>query len=1252
MKAHRNSPGLMVVTLVAAFVFVGGVPPAFGQFTPEDIVAWRARGKQGGRILTVSADGATDYPGVAPAGISTVVGQPRDQDSGLSPQGGDATLGRATVACHGSLPGAGYSTLSWPIGEFVSHRLDTGLLGNPDEADRVVFTTVVTVENAAWVRLYFRTVTLEVGSVIRMTSAFDGEVQELDAAGIAMWKNTSAYFNGDTVFLELVAAPGTSQNQMVLDRAAVYLPTEGRGPCASDNCGICGGDDRVPSNELWAGRIMPVGCTGTVCCPSSVVLSAGHCAADNNDAVIQFNVPSSAPNCAPFNPPVADQFPITTHVFVNGGIGNDWAVMTVGVNNLLEMPYDRYGYYMPVWYFVGGPGDGVSVSGYGVDNAHPTHSQTQQTSNGTIGATYSTYYTYDVDVTYGNSGSGLIHDDTLIGVVTHCSFDCANIATRADLAPFADVWWQLCHDGETITTPNTPSGPTSLQVNESGTYTTGGSTNNFGHPIEYRFDWGDSEYSTWGSATRSYSWPSAGTYSVRAQARCAAHPLLVSDWSESLYVNVSDGQPPVLTNYDGWPDGVDPDQGGPDTTFTFKVHYYDPEGTAPSVAQVVIDGQAHAMTGGGSGTDYSYSCTGAEMGGGTHSYHFYFEDGTHLGARLPTAGDWQVTVTASGGLAAHWPFDECSGTIAHDQSGNGHDAGIGGATWVPTGVCGCALEFNGVNAYVQCPDSPGFHIGGALTVSAWIASTGTSGDQFIVFKGSGWEYGTSWYTYVSPSGHFCVVRYYGNGSNANYAAVNSSNTVTDGEWHHVVGVDDGTSLKVYVDAIERGATNVPGLTPYMESDPLTIGRLGQRNLEYFDGTIDEIRIYDRALDTTEIQSLYAGCTPSICLSDSTLTNSCPAGQNAPTQTFEIWNCGDGTLNYAVTDDATWLWCDPNSGTSSGEHDSITVHYGSAGLAPGTYTATITISDPAAGNNPQRIAVNLDVGGLNVVWVDNFDDGSMSDWFIENPYCTGDNAIVLGVSTEQQVSGSYGLKVSGPSAAHYGGRATGPSVPIDPNQPFTIWFTFRWGSVHWFYMLDFGSASLMIDYASSKLRMSGQYIGPAFNSYCPANTWTRFRVEVDPPVGTYAVYANDTYIGSAPWGGSGGPAGFQFTEVGCSSYYDYLTNGYYDNVAITQGTSPDCNANGTPDPLDIAFGTSLDLNGDGIPDECELHPGDLNCDGSVDFGDINPFVLALTNPAAWQAAYPDCPMLNGDISGDGSVDFGDINPFVALLSGGG
>jgi hypothetical protein len=64
--------------------------------------------------------------------------------------------------------------------------------------------------------------------------------------------------------------------------------------------------------------------------------------------------------------------------------------------------------------------------------------------------------------------------------------------------------------------------------------------------------------------------------------------------------------------------------------------------------------------------------------------------------------------------------------------------------------------------------------------------------------------------------------------------------------------------------------------------------------------------------------------------------------------------------------------------------------------------------------------------------------------------------------------------------------------------------------------------------------------------------------------------------------------------------------------------------------------------------CLAKPGDADCSGSIDFGDINPFVMAVVNTPMWQASYPDCPLGNVDISGNGSVGFEDINPFVALM----
>ena len=74
---------------------------------------------------------------------------------------------------------------------------------------------------------------------------------------------------------------------------------------------------------------------------------------------------------------------------------------------------------------------------------------------------------------------------------------------------------------------------------------------------------------------------------------------------------------------------------------------------------------------------------------------------------------------------------------------------------------------------------------------------------------------------------------------------------------------------------------------------------------------------------------------------------------------------------------------------------------------------------------------------------------------------------------------------------------------------------------------------------------------------------------------------------------------------------------------------------------------------GWPGPGGLLVGDMNCDGAVNFGDINPFVLYLSDLSAWQATYPGCDPAHGDINGDGtSPSFPDINPFVALLSSGG
>jgi hypothetical protein len=101
---------------------------------------------------------------------------------------------------------------------------------------------------------------------------------------------------------------------------------------------------------------------------------------------------------------------------------------------------------------------------------------------------------------------------------------------------------------ETVSAPDTPSGPASGETAQSLNYSTGNSTSNLGHSIEYRFDWGNGNYSTWSAVTdASYAWATPGTYDVKAQARCATHTGVESAWSASHSVVVSAAQEIVTT---------------------------------------------------------------------------------------------------------------------------------------------------------------------------------------------------------------------------------------------------------------------------------------------------------------------------------------------------------------------------------------------------------------------------------------------------------------------------------------------------------------------------------------------------------------------------------------------------------------------------------------------------------------------------------------------------------------------------------
>ena len=93
------------------------------------------------------------------------------------------------------------------------------------------------------------------------------------------------------------------------------------------------------------------------------------------------------------------------------------------------------------------------------------------------------------------------------------------------------------------------------------------------------------------------------------------------------------------------------------------------------------------------------------------------------------------------------------------------------------------------------------------------------------------------------------------------------------------------------------------------------------------------------------------------------------------QTFNVWNSGGDNIIYSISADDSWLTCTPNSGSSTGEEDTITVNYDPSGLSEGIHTATISISDPDADNSPFKIPVTLTIIDLCPGYDDSLDADS-------------------------------------------------------------------------------------------------------------------------------------------------------------------------------------------------------------------------------------------------------------------------------------
>ncbi len=229
-----------------------------------------------------------------------------------------------------------------------SYELESGFFKGSNQVGNIVevYSATVRIDDYPWMGLHFSKANLGRESYLIITSLKDGLWQKLDAVSIEQWNNYSAFFNGNVVEIQLFAAPFDNNVFVNIDEITV-----GDWATSSPYTSICGPtDDRISSNQLATARLMSIGCTAWII-PNGKFVSAGHCLDGSSGNIVEFQVPQSLPNGTVQHPGPEDQYSVdlSTKIFTNGGIGNDWGVFEVFPNSITGlMPKEAQGAFWPL----------------------------------------------------------------------------------------------------------------------------------------------------------------------------------------------------------------------------------------------------------------------------------------------------------------------------------------------------------------------------------------------------------------------------------------------------------------------------------------------------------------------------------------------------------------------------------------------------------------------------------------------------------------------------------------------------------------------------------------------------------------------------------------------------------------------------------------------------------------------------------------------------------------------------------------
>lgn len=232
----------------------------------------------------------------------------------------------------------------------------------------------------------------------------------------------------------------------------------------------------------------------------------------------------------------------------------------------------------------------------------------------------------------------------------------------------------------------------------------------------------------------------------------------------------------------------------------------------------------------------------------------YFYVVSALNATGESAASSQVSAIPTSDLLAHWKFDETSGTVAADSSGNNnHCTLVNNPTRVFPGRVGpAALQFNSANSqWVTAPSSVTLNNPTkAITISAWVLANDWNSNRRILQKGNS----DNQYRLLAESGN---LRFHLSGVNTL-----STTLPPTGAWIHIAATWDGSTMFLYTNGVERARLDAGG-TINTTGDPLYIATKNNTAPagDRFNGRLDDVRIYNRALSGAEIATLMTNAPP-------------------------------------------------------------------------------------------------------------------------------------------------------------------------------------------------------------------------------------------------------------------------------------------------------------------------------------------------------------------------------------------------------